>query len=228
MRHAEFAGLGVHELDECLDRAAGDARQRMRGIVGRLDHHCIDEFLDRKRFARIEKYLCAAHLGILRGHLDGGGERQRAARQFVVEHGKRHQLGHARRRSDDVGPILEDHVARRGIHDDGALVGGGIVHGRRARGRFPRVRGERRRGKRKCDQQGGTTQKNHPPEQGDFARRCEPNHAARRGFSTSSGGDHAGRRDAGVRRRETHAGDRAYALLVRVETSITSCGAASF
>ena len=137
VRHAELARLGVHLGDEGVDGAGGGTGQGVGGIVGRLDHHGVDQLLDGEFLVLLQPDLGATHLGVRRDGLDDGVEGEGAFGEVVVQHGEGHQLGHARGRAGVVRVVFEKHVAGGGIEDDGALVAagdGGRLGGTRWRG----------------------------------------------------------------------------------------------
>jgi hypothetical protein len=82
-------------------KAAGEppaVRARgVRGVVARLDHHRIQQIVDREDLALFQPHLRAADLGIIGRDGDWRLGRERAAGQLVVHDGEGHELGHARR-----------------------------------------------------------------------------------------------------------------------------------
>lgn len=147
VRHPDFLGLGVHLFDEDRDGTGGDAGKSVRGVVGRLDHHGVDEFFDRESLTRVEVHLGATHVCVGGIDADGGFERKRATLEAIGEHRERHELGHAGGRREFVGVVLEQDIAAGGVEDDvtfvaadGRFIGGpcglltGSVGGKRERG----------------------------------------------------------------------------------------------
>ena len=55
-------GLGIHELDEGLNRTGGSVGKGVGRIIGRLDHHGVNEFLDRENFLFLQPNLSPADL----------------------------------------------------------------------------------------------------------------------------------------------------------------------
>ena len=122
-RQAEFARLLVHQLDEAFAAAADVLGQGHGRVVGGLHHQGVEQFFQRKRLARIEPHLRAAHVeGFLR-HRDGLVEAQLAGLDAVEDHEQVHQLEHAGRIAGAVRAVLEQHAAVAGVHHDGAVVG---------------------------------------------------------------------------------------------------------
>ena len=148
VRHAELARLGIHQFDKGGDGAGGKTSERASGIVGRLDHHRVDQLFDGKRLARVEVNLGAADI-VLIDDADRRAERQAAGGQLVVQHSESHEFHHARGRAGVVGAIFEQDFAGARVDHDGALEGRGIVGRGGAGGGFPSGGGEERGGQ--CD-----------------------------------------------------------------------------
>ena len=153
---AEIAGADVHEFDERLLRARDLDGQGDRGVVGRVHHQRVEQFLDGDLLLVHKPHLRAAGSCRLGGDGDGGVERQVAVLDFLRDDEKGHQLGDARRRILHVGVVLEEHAPGRGVEHDGAAIGVVIDLGRRGLGIFPR-RG-RHRGNKARDGTGGNHQ----------------------------------------------------------------------
>ena len=121
---------------------------------------------------RFEEYLRAAD--IILGHdPDRRVERDAARGQLVREHGKRHELGHARRRAGLVRAIFDETIAGGGVHDDRAFVGGCVLRG--AGGLFFCRSGKSGWAQAGEEHEQEASGKNHLREEVSFRLRCETN-----------------------------------------------------
>jgi hypothetical protein len=137
--HAQCLGLLVHQLDEPVLRAADVGRQRGGGVVGGLDHDRVEQVLHGEDLLLLEVDLRAADLRRLGGNGDRVVELDRALLDLLEDDEEVHQLDHAGGVALDVRLVLEQHVARRGVHGDRAEVGRGGL-----RGEFGRCEGRKR------------------------------------------------------------------------------------
>ena len=118
LRHAEMAGMPVHQIGKALDRAAHTFGQHDGDIVRRLDHHHLEGIVDRDLRAGAEAHL---HRG-LRHRVGRDGQRLVEGNPAVLHgmqgHVGSHQLGD-RSRIPGVPRILGvQHLAGVGLDDE--------------------------------------------------------------------------------------------------------------
>ena len=127
-RFLEPDGSGVlgHLFGKCFFAAGDPFGENDGGIVARLDGDALDEIVhahhgvERREHGRSAGRRSASPPRML-AHLELVLELEPPCLQLAEHDGERHQLAHARRRSQRIGVLLEQHEIGVGIHEDGVL-----------------------------------------------------------------------------------------------------------
>ena len=119
---AEFRGLIVHQVNKGISTTGHVLGQGRGGIIGRVNHHRLQEVFDGKGFPLFEVDLRAAHLGgpTRRGY--HVAELEAAIPHPLHDEQCGHHLDHRGRRPRDMVVFFEQHLAGPRLHEDRRLI----------------------------------------------------------------------------------------------------------